>query len=77
MKDHFIKKYFSEPKEDKPWNEEDRNKEVLADVKLKGRQVTPKRKVTFKTYSLENKPKITSPENIKTNEHTNGQSHAQ
>ena len=44
---------------------------------MKGGQVTPKRKFTFKTYSVEKKPKITFQENIQTNEHTNGQSHAQ
>jgi hypothetical protein len=77
MKDHFIKKYFSEPKEDKPWKEESRTKEDLADVKFKGRQVTPNRKLTFKTYSVEKKPKITFQENIQTNEKMNRQSHAQ
>ena len=77
MKDHFIKKYFSEPKEEKPFNDESRTEKDLEEVKLKGGQVTPKRKFTFKTYSVEKKAKITFPENIQTNERTNRQSHAQ
>ena len=57
MKNHFINKYFSELKEEESRNEKSKTKEDLAKVEKEGRQVIPKRRYTFKTFSVEKKTK--------------------